>query len=335
MSRGGTRVYFGRLPRDTRERDLERFVRGFGRIREVSIKLGYGFVEFDDPRDADDCVYDLNGRELLGERVLVEHAKNPSRTMDYGYRSSAPSSNSRPQRRGRTPPLRTEHRLAVENLSSRINWQDLKEYISKAGEVTFADAHKRRQGEGVVEFASKEDMKNALKKLDDTELNGRRIRLKIEKVKAFSSRRSRSRSRSKSPKRRKRSHSRSRSRSKSRSKSPKKRHRSTSRSRSHSKSRKSRSPSKEKERSRSKSADEEEEEKESPSKSPEKEEQEEEMDGEVDGDGDGDADADADAEAEGEGEVEAEAEGSPEGVNGEEENGDADQELEVDDEVEE
>lgn len=28
--------------------------------------------------------------------------------------------------------------------------QDLKEYISKAGEVTFADAHKRRQGEGWV-----------------------------------------------------------------------------------------------------------------------------------------------------------------------------------------
>lgn len=31
----------------------------------------------------------------------------------------------------------------------------------------------------VVEFASKEDMKTALKKLDDTELNGKRIRLKI------------------------------------------------------------------------------------------------------------------------------------------------------------
>lgn len=44
MSRGGTRVYFGKIPRDTRERDLERFVRGFGRVREVSIKAGYGFV---------------------------------------------------------------------------------------------------------------------------------------------------------------------------------------------------------------------------------------------------------------------------------------------------
>ncbi|XP_027044076.1 serine/arginine-rich splicing factor 5 isoform X1 [Pocillopora verrucosa] len=310
MSRGGTRVYFGRLPRDTRERDLERFVRGFGRIREVSIKLGYGFVEFDDSRDADDCVYDLNGRELLGERVVVEHARNPSRSQDYGYRSQ-PSSSRSSQRRGRTPPLRTEHRLAVENLSSRINWQDLKEYISKAGEVTFADAHKRRQGEGVVEFASKEDMKAALKKLDDTELHGKRIRLKVEKVRS-SSRRSRSRSRSRSPKRRKRSHSHSRSQSKSRSKSPKKRHRSSSRSRSPSKSRKSRSQSKEKERSRSKSV--EEEEKKSPS--PEKEEQEEEAEAEVEADGD-------------------EKEDSPEAVNGDEENGDAEHELEVEDEVEE
>ena len=32
-------------------------------------------------------------------------------------------SSGRPPRRGRSPPVRTEHRLAVENLSSRINWQ--------------------------------------------------------------------------------------------------------------------------------------------------------------------------------------------------------------------
>lgn len=30
-----------------------------------------------------------------------------------------------------------------------------------------------------MEFASKEDMKAALKKLDDTELHGKRIRLKV------------------------------------------------------------------------------------------------------------------------------------------------------------
>ncbi|KXJ12275.1 serine/arginine-rich splicing factor 5 [Exaiptasia diaphana] len=262
MSRGGTRVYFGRLPRDCRERDLEKFIRGYGHYREISIKLGYGFVEFEDSKDADDCVYDLNGKELLGERIVVEHARNPVRSVDYGYRSrdssgysSSRSSRRDPPRRGRTPPVRTEHRLAVTNLSSRCNWQDLKEYMSKAGEVTFADAHKRRQGEGVVEFSSKDDMKTAMKKLDDTEFFGRHIKLKIEKVKTRRST-SRSRSRSRSPR------SRRKSRSRSRSRSPKRRRRSSSphRRSKHSRSRStSKSPSKDKKatsKSRSKSPDE-------------------------------------------------------------------------------
>lgn len=30
-------------------------------------------MEFDDPRDADDAVYDLNGKDLCGKRVKVEH----------------------------------------------------------------------------------------------------------------------------------------------------------------------------------------------------------------------------------------------------------------------
>ena len=40
------------------------------------------------------------------------------------------------------PPTRTDYRLIVENLSSRVSWQDLKGYMRQAGEVTFADAHK-------------------------------------------------------------------------------------------------------------------------------------------------------------------------------------------------
>lgn len=37
-----------------------------------------------------------------------------------------------------------------EIIQFKLLFQDLKEYISKAGEVTFADAHKRKQGEGLV-----------------------------------------------------------------------------------------------------------------------------------------------------------------------------------------
>ena len=42
-----------------------RFFKGYGRIREILLKNGYGFVEFDDYRDADDAVYELNGKFKL------------------------------------------------------------------------------------------------------------------------------------------------------------------------------------------------------------------------------------------------------------------------------
>lgn len=38
------RVYLGRLPYGTRERDVEKFFRGFGKLREINLKNGYGFV---------------------------------------------------------------------------------------------------------------------------------------------------------------------------------------------------------------------------------------------------------------------------------------------------
>lgn len=257
----GSRVYVGGLPYGTSERDLERFFRGYGRMRDVLIKNGYGFVEFDDYRDADDAVYELNGKKLLGERVTVERARGTPRGRDQW---SSRSDHRSHERYG--PPTRTNHRLIVENLSSRISWQDLKDYMRQAGEVTYADAHKQRRNEGVVEFASYSDMKNAIDKLDDTELNGRRIRLiedKSSKRRRSASYSSHSRSRSRSAKRsRSRSHSRrssrSRSKSRSRSRSPSVKNDRDSKSRSRSNSRKksvdrSRSNSRKKSVDRSKS----------------------------------------------------------------------------------
>lgn len=280
----GSRVYVGGLPYGVRERDLQRFFKGYGRTRDILIKNGYGFVEFEDYRDADDAVYELNGKELLGERVVVEPARGTARGPGgrrenerydrYDRRGSRYDKN-RTSSRSSTrygPPMRTEYRLVVENLSTRVSWQDLKDYMRQAGEVTYADAHKQRKNEGVVEFASSSDMRNAIEKLDDTELNGRRIRLVEDRGgrgggaaggaprngrgrSRSSSSRSRSRSRRRSPRSRSRSRRSSRSRSKTRSrskskngsKSPEK-----SRSRSRSRSIKSRErDSKSKSRSRS------------------------------------------------------------------------------------
>lgn len=40
----GSRVYVGGLPYGVRERDLERFFKGYGRTRDILLKNGYGFV---------------------------------------------------------------------------------------------------------------------------------------------------------------------------------------------------------------------------------------------------------------------------------------------------
>ncbi|XVE99427.1 hypothetical protein REPUB_Repub03eG0197000 [Reevesia pubescens] len=53
--RSGTRLYVGHLSSRTRSRDLEDMFSRYGRIRDVDMKRDYAFVEFSDPRDADDA----------------------------------------------------------------------------------------------------------------------------------------------------------------------------------------------------------------------------------------------------------------------------------------
>uniref|UniRef100_A0A667ZTB5 Serine/arginine-rich splicing factor 5 n=1 Tax=Myripristis murdjan TaxID=586833 RepID=A0A667ZTB5_9TELE len=222
----GCRVFIGRLSPHARERDVEKFFKGYGRIREINLKNGFGFVEFDDHRDADDAVYELNGKELCSERVTIEHARSRrGRGGGPGMGRFSPRFGSYRQSRSSGsrygPPMRTEHRLIVENLSSRISWQDLKDLMRKAGDVTFVDAHRTNKNEGVVEFATRSDMKNAIAKLDGTDLNGRKIKIYEDRRRSQSKSRSRSRSYSRS-KSRSRSRNRSRSRSRSTSRTPEK-----------------------------------------------------------------------------------------------------------------
>ncbi|KAK8662332.1 hypothetical protein V6N13_091911 [Hibiscus sabdariffa] len=101
----GTRLYVGHLSSRTRSRDLEdmfsRYGRSLGfcltwRIRDVDMKRDYAFVEFSDPRDADDARYSLNGRDLDGSRIIVEFAKGvprgPGGSRDYPGRGPTPGS---------------------------------------------------------------------------------------------------------------------------------------------------------------------------------------------------------------------------------------------------
>jgi len=223
----------GNIPDDTRDRDVEKLFKGYGRIRNVVIKRNeqgtYGFCEFDDMRDAQDAVKDLDGSRFLGGRVKVEHARDSRAGGGSRSRGRSPM-----RRKGNPPGKRTGYKLIVENLSTRTSWQDLKDYMRQAGEIMYTNTHHIRSGEGIVEFGSKSDMEWAVDKLDGTELDGRKIKL-IEEEGRRSRSRSKSRSRSRSRRGRDRSGSRDRrSRSKSASRG---RDKSRSRSRGGSRSR--------------------------------------------------------------------------------------------------
>lgn len=254
------KVFLGFLNNKTTTKDVEEFFKGFGRIIDIYLKQSYGFVEFDDPKDADEAVLEMNHEFLCGSRVTVEHARGvrkhkddyepgsgdaqsssrDKRWHDYKYdyergggdsdrysafnnsRRRPSSSNFRSDRSyGGRPlsgrPYNTEWRVIVENLSPRCGWQDLKEHLRLAGEVTYAEAHQVVKGEGMADFATEDDLRVAIGKLDGSELYGRRIRLVADvelesrddsSVSTLSSRSSRSSSRSSSS-----SRSRSRSRS--------------------------------------------------------------------------------------------------------------------------
>jgi len=121
-SRDGNRVFLGNLPFDIRERDIEKFFLKYGRVRNIFIKSGrYGFCEFDDYRDADDAIHDLNGKELLGTRITVEHARGPRR--DGGGRGRDGDRRRAMWVDKYGPPTRTKYRMIVENLSTKMSWQ--------------------------------------------------------------------------------------------------------------------------------------------------------------------------------------------------------------------
>ena len=71
------------------------------------------------------------------------------------------------------PPRRGDYRVTVSGLPSTGSWQDLKDHMREAGDVTFTDVF--RDGTGVVEFSRRSDMEFALRNLDDTKFRSHEV----------------------------------------------------------------------------------------------------------------------------------------------------------------
>ncbi|XP_015570455.2 serine/arginine-rich splicing factor SR30 isoform X1 [Ricinus communis] len=224
-SRASRTLYVGNLPGDIRQREVKDLFYKYGPIVEVDLKIpprppGYAFVEFEDARDAEDAIRGRDGYNFDGCRLRVELAHGGRRHSSPGDRYSSYSGRSG----SRGPSRRSDYRVLVTGLPSSASWQDLKDHMRRAGDVCFSQVFRDRGGmTGIVDYTNYDDMKHAIKKLDDSEFRNAFSRSYV-RVREYDSRRSYSRSPSCGPYDRSRSRSRSRTRSRhsdwSRSKSP-------------------------------------------------------------------------------------------------------------------
>ncbi|KAF8743081.1 RNA recognition motif, partial [Rhizoctonia solani] len=145
---------------------VQKFFDGYGKIVDCRVMSGFGFVEFENSRDAEDIVTNFNGKTFLGQNIIVEFAKENRRRDNYDDRG---------------PPVRSRRpagfRVIVQGLSRDTSWQDLKDFAREAGSVSFADVDRDSPNTGIIEYVSQSDAENAVRTLDGRDLRGAPVRV--------------------------------------------------------------------------------------------------------------------------------------------------------------
>ncbi|KAK4009103.1 RNA-binding protein 1 isoform X2 [Daphnia magna] len=76
------KVYVGNLGNNTARGDLEASFSKYGALKNVWVARnppGFAFVEYEDPRDAEDAVRAMDGSRICGSRVRVEMSSGRAR----------------------------------------------------------------------------------------------------------------------------------------------------------------------------------------------------------------------------------------------------------------
>ncbi|KAH7578340.1 hypothetical protein JRO89_XS01G0370400 [Xanthoceras sorbifolium] len=192
-SRASRTLYVGNLPGDIREREVEDLFYKYGPIAHIDLKIpprppGYAFIEFEEARDAEDAIRGRDGYDFDGHRLRVELAHGGRGRSSSDRHSSYSSSRSRGVSR------RSEYRVLVSGLPSSASWQDLKDHMRRAGDVCFSQVFRDGSGTtGIVDYTNYDDMKHAIKKLNDSEFRNAFSRSYV-RVREYDHRRDHSRS---------------------------------------------------------------------------------------------------------------------------------------------
>ncbi|MBA0652011.1 hypothetical protein Goklo_019299 [Gossypium klotzschianum] len=121
-------IYVGNLPSDIREWEVEDLFYKYGSILDIELKIPlrppcFCFVEFEDPRDAEDAIRGRDGYNFDGCRLRRLSALTNGSNIHICFPA-----------------------VIVRGLPSSASWQDLKDHMRKAGDVCFAEISRDSDG---------------------------------------------------------------------------------------------------------------------------------------------------------------------------------------------
>lgn len=71
LKMSGRRLYIGRVSQDATRQDLQSYFGTHGPIVDVRLMGGFAFLEFEELKDAEQAQGDFNGKEFMGDRLVV------------------------------------------------------------------------------------------------------------------------------------------------------------------------------------------------------------------------------------------------------------------------
>jgi len=175
--------------------------------QDPSRSKGCGIVEFQKPEEALAAIQQLNSVELDGRTLFIREDREdrdlnggniPIRGARGNFRNNNISRNGQQGYNKRTKVngidnvnntiggarndnnVTVGRRVYVANISYETTWKHLKDHFRQAGNVVYSDimadaSTGRSKGYGIVEFKSSEEALNAISKLSNSELHGRKL----------------------------------------------------------------------------------------------------------------------------------------------------------------
>ncbi|XP_075492258.1 small ribosomal subunit protein cS22-like [Primulina tabacum] len=178
-SEADRRLYVGNIPRTITTDELRKIVEKHGAVEKAEVMYDkysgrsrrFAFVTMKSAEEAIATIEKLNGTEIGGRTIKVNATEKPLTSSDVSFLQVDDSKF-----------IDSPYKVYVGNLAKNVTTETLKDFFSEKGKVLSAKVSRlpvtsKSSGYGFVTFSSEEDVETAISVLNNTVLEGQKIRV--------------------------------------------------------------------------------------------------------------------------------------------------------------